>query len=457
MQHWFTSVIKPVVYKLQSKIKLVDSTQSPEEVVREIQSKALIQKVINALPFQATCYQKGLFQKKELYGNTLPVKFEFEKNNAVKFTEDVVLNFIDKNSFEIVQNDTLTHVFFNKPVRFPFAGFKATAGPSFNPGTSQLLVRFNAGADLLEYYAHNLHVTTNPDKSIGLSLIATNPRKGADFLNELIKIVNSPVIIPAEQINPAGAVRNVKLQKLNKELIILNHQADKLKSEQATVVSRDTTPAVKNVLPAKDNIQLTILTAIKPYAESPVAQFALIPYEYEVNDDVLKKAIIAFNGVQLEKQHALQRPEIPAPDVTALNNKLISLKKEILSRINAGENEASPGFRTQAFTNVSADNNAFKDSLSRIKKLIRLKQQQYYTLFQSSSVKIKPAEKRTRFIVTEWPDQSALPHSQVLTVLFLALAAGISLPISIISINYLFSSATAIKNDKRISIEMKRL
>ncbi len=272
-------IFAPATYKITTRVVL-NNNQSPEEVINNIKSKVLVQKVINQLPLLISYYYKGRSKETEIPQDSLPIKFIFSKKPADDSSAKIKVTVVDNRQYKILEDKTYMPFFFNQRVDFySFAKFKVIKGPAFNTHIKPVILKINNANELLEEYYGNLDAEFVDDnhKIIELSLITSSLKKGKNFLDKLVEVYNISYNIA----NVPGKIRinrSGNIQEISDELTILKAKAEMFKDQKTSAnvgVTNDSLSKINSLIKYK---QLEYSNLLKKKIE-PIGTVTTTPIE----------------------------------------------------------------------------------------------------------------------------------------------------------------------------------
>jgi len=448
----------PGKYNVSSKIAFTNNSLT----IDAIKSKDLVQKTLNQLPFQVSYYHKGFFKRSEVYGDFLPLKLTFSKTNAVDSATEVTAKVMDGQSYEINYKDTITTFAFNEAVSYPFAKFTGVKGDPFPDDADPLIVRFNDPNKLLEEYYGNLAVKplNGDDKSAEISILASTPEKGVDFLNKLIAISNahtSNTSAPAP-IAVAATDNKIGLQKIGNNIAALKARVKFFQSKEIELSAKELhRSSVQTTVKKPSTLQLKVLDAIQPYAKSSVNQFVQIPDSYQVEDKGLEKLIGQFNKTEMDKQRTLQDSQANRNKIIDLNKQIASLKISILQKIDDNRSGAKVPKALPATTSTLTSSK-FHDSITNINAQLASQQKAYDALLNSRPVNnTAPVISKNRITVIEKPGDNISDYPNTALVYLFAVLAGLIIPLSFPYFKYLNFTVNKKINLEKIGTRIEEL
>ena len=414
----------PAKYEVSARVAV--RGQQPLEILNDIKSKKLIGGVISKLQLTVSYYKDVVFKKRELYGDSLAVRFILL--SGINAPAEITVKILSNDEYEINRDDTLEDVAFNKPETYSFARFTVVKGPAFKINGKPMIVKFNSEGSVVKDFERNLDAkgVKNKEGYIDLSIKTNSIAKGKDFLkvlgNALSAVENKPVFLAAKNNNTD------KLDLLNGQLHALQIKAAGLRKRQVLLANnkKEHTVSVKRNYTQK-SLQEQVLEVIKPYADANVVQFVQIPYSNEISDKNLASLVNNFNQLQIDKQRALLGASNTNKVIPGYNAQLGKLKANMVQRINEDlENMHRSPVLANSTTSVAGN---MLDSINTIDKLVKSKELEYrHYLFNKPAFvnPVNPTIDKESIINTEQP---VAIYPKKAYIFILALFAGLTLPV----------------------------
>jgi hypothetical protein len=457
-------------YNLRMEVSISGDWESPGIAINELRSNDAIEKTVKSLGFQVSYYRKGAFTTKEIYGDSLPVKFILGKSSTYDSPTEITINLINDRVCRIDQNNVLTDVPLYHPVKYDSLNYTIVKGPAFKPIQPPLTVKLTPYIDLVEHFSKNLEAKILSDDSFELSLNMNNAQKGQDFLNKLVEVVNAEHAKTSLLTKPRDIDTSL-LIKLNDSITYYIAMADRFREQQAILNNikkprqmpkPKPKPAPAQIpLTEKERTGLNTLTTIKSYTLKPNDRFVLIPDDYHVNDNRIEALIQNFNKAQLNKQHVMQDSDNADASVYAFKLEINSIKEALVNSITAKEQKIRAAHRLRedqqpkvieqpkpveqpkeveqpkdSKSIASFLSLQLNDSIAQINAIIKSKKQQYKRLLYGSGIQ----NSGPRLTITEKSTMRESMVSKSLLVYLFALLAGLLLPVLLLTINRYLTS-----------------
>ncbi len=420
-------IFTPVTYKVATRI-VVKSNQEPGQIIKDVKSKELLQKVINQLPLKVAYFKKEKSKDVNISKDALPVQFVLSENTHVNSSAELKIFVVNNQQYKILKDKVFMYFLFDEPVDFySFAKFKIVKGSGFKINAGPSIIRVYSDRQLLQQYGDNLDakLVGGTHKSIELSLTGSSLKNGQIFLDKLVKVYNESNHVGSSS-NNVPEINPAYIEKISDDLAVLKAKTEEFKKQQSVIVNGKNGNPDKE-LKGKGNTQLlNVLSAIEPYAKRSANQFVLIPYGDEVKDSGLQTLINQFNSIQLERQHVIQQSKADNSEIVVLNTQILTLKQQIIEKITVNKNELSGNQRSSSTTIA-----AISDSILKITKLLNSKQQEYNTLLKAQAGKIEAAPAKPSEAVIEKSDENVITYPKSGYVYLFAFLIGVVLPLII--------------------------
>jgi hypothetical protein len=422
---WFYADSTYPQYKVSAKIAL--KGVSTESAISGLKSKGLIKKAIDQLPLQVKFYNTNS-PKKELYGDSLPVKFVFGGLDSVNTETSLELAISGDDQFTLTNNDTVSYHKFNDLVNESYGKFTVIKTPFFKSRDQTLTVKLNESAQVLNQFYNSVRVEPDSrDNVITVSTLAGTSQKGVDFLNALLEVYatanpgkagapsNPPVIYNTRQITENIDVLKAKAATLDREI-------SKLKEENQGHKSMPRANA------RVDETQRKIYEAIRPYMKKPINQFVQVPYVDEIENPDLNDEVNEYNETELSKQRLLASAPGGNALIDSANKKLMMLQSDIFEKI-SGSAVSRNSYTTSSSDNASNVRIRIKeDSLNHLNKKIQAETHKYAAI-KATSVKPNTTASSPPLVMIEKPEDNIeyIPTNELMIYGMALLAAAIIL------------------------------
>lgn len=351
--YFYMHIINPV-YEVSATILVKDDKKSPEDkpVVPELEqttspknaeaeieilrSKNLVSKVVNQLQLWTTYTLDQSIRTEDLY-ESAPFKFEMVQKGDLTRSQQLKVRIKDKNSFEVEnQGGHKQTVAFNTPVKSTFGiwmlkptdfldqyvGSKITIGV-----TDPELVSNNYIKSL------DVHLLDKLAPTIGIFTEDEVPKRGKDFLNNLIKAYND-ASIAEEKRKTKGTIDFIdrRLDSLSGQLSHSESQVQGYRASQGLADLSSQTKAYLESVNAGEqklndvNVQLNAVNTIEQYVNSNADN---PPATIGISDPTLTNLVDKLSQLQLKKTALLATTPENNPMFDPINKQIASTKGAI--------------------------------------------------------------------------------------------------------------------------------
>ena len=132
----YTATLYPQ-YKVTTVIAL--NGPSPVAVSNDIRSKRLVKVVLDQGPFRTSFYN-AKFPKKEVYGDSVPVKFVFGRESNENVEATIAVDVTDSRQFTLTHVDTVEYHKFNEPISESYGKFTVLRNVGYNSASRHFLL-----------------------------------------------------------------------------------------------------------------------------------------------------------------------------------------------------------------------------------------------------------------------------------------------------------------------------
>lgn len=453
-----------------------------------MKSRAIASQALQQLNFDVEYYQKGTFIYTELY-NKIPIKLEADWNH-MQYTNGLIkvtwsnnrtfqLDYIDdqytqiipgeEKSFTVGKPELSKKTFaFNEWVELPFTRFRIQSVTRENQGT--LYVNLRDRESLLKQYTGDNFQVASADKLssiISLALETTQPQKGRDYLNALMR-----VFLDRELEEKNSIARNT-INFIDTQLLgisdSLSESQIRLQNFRSQNRTNDLSLETNTIYEELARLEQERAEEIfkKNYYESLQAYMVreeytdlVVPSGIGIDDPVLNKLISDLLSLQADKSRLLASQTESSPMVQEVNRKIKSQNasiKEVLSNVLRNADLVITDLQKR-ISKIEAQFGKLpqtEQQLVNIKRSYSLNENIYTFLIQRrAEAAILLASNKPSNKISEPPVLTFEPMKlKPLLNYFLALMLGFLLPVGGIFIHDLFS--VKIKDVKEIEQRLK--
>ena len=419
----YTNSVSPQ-YKATATIRLQGI--SDQEAISGLKSRYLVQKALSQLPFRVNYYDPKS-HRREINADSLPVKFVFEHFNNVDEGTSIGFDVVNNNQFTLTNGDTIAYEEFGKTLNEFYGKFKVIHRPGDNYKNASFLFSFTDPVHLLDDYYNNLHVEPGDHgKTLAVSVLSGNPKKGAEFINKLLRLYGAAK--PGVLVTTTVAQKDDPA-KINKQIAALREKAARFRRHISWLSEKPKKAGVDSErMSAYNSKQFDLFKVMIPYIKKPAEEFVQVPHVDEVYDVELRHELNNYNAMQLHKQHLLASPEQNNVRIDTLDKKLMYLQSQIVENIAFLQQQHSPEAIPHA--NHTALLKLKQDSLANLEKEINAEKRRYAAAKVNTVKKITTAA-GPRLTIIDKPENN-IEYITVDSFLFYAIAflAGILVPVA---------------------------
>jgi len=353
-----------------SSLDLSGSKKVIENEIEILKSRTLAKEVIRKLDLYAEVTVKGKIRDDVAYKGS-PLRFHFLEPDSIKGDEYTILSmkydvahkrvFLNGNSYPLY--DTV-YTTWGKMVITP------KPGAQVDVRNKQYTLRI-AGEKVLTGMMQNalqVDPTTKAGTIIGLGYNDSDPDRGEDILNELIRAYNNASIEDKNRTS-ANTMNFVdsRLRVVTQELNQVESQVANFKqregivdlTEQSKIFLESVSGNDKKI--AEADMQLSVLDSIEGYLTSAKEDDALVPATLGLTDPVLLDLISKLSDVELQLQRLKKTTGENSPLLESLTRQRAQLKPSVLQNVrNLRANLVASKLR------VEADNQRYSGMLTGV-------------------------------------------------------------------------------------------
>lgn len=326
-----------------SDLNMFQTVKTVDNEIEILRSRDLISKVLQDLELQTSYIQKSGFRKKELYGETLPIKVEIAELQKGAYVRDIEISSINENLFRLTDSSINIVAAYNKPIKTGNYTIRINKGPAYSTYYETIGIKFKDLYKLTELYSMLKLQIVPVVKDANTIVVSVNdniPQRGLDFLNQLIENYNINNV-KNKNIISQNTIKFIddRLNYLVNDLTGAEQNVESFKQQnQVTDLAFDAQlNAARSVeydqLLAESNIQLSLIQSIESYFKNNPPQGSLAPSAMGLQDPLLNTMIGKFNDLQLERNRMLRTANAENPLVLNIDNQIASLKGNILENL----------------------------------------------------------------------------------------------------------------------------
>lgn len=427
-----------------SSLDLSSSKKVIENEIEILKSRTLAKAVIRNLNLYAEVTVKGKIRDDVAYRNS-PVRFKFLEPDSINGNEYTILPMVYDAAHKKVKIGNESYPLYDT-VYTTWGKVVITPKPGAQVDTrgKEYTLRI-AGEKMLAGMIQNgmqVDPTTKAGTIIGLGYSDSDPDRGEDILNELIKVYNNASIEDKNRTsaNTMNFVDN-RLKVVTQELNQVEGQVANFKkqegivdlSEQGKLYLASVSANDKTI--AESNMQLSVLDSIEYYLNSAKENETMVPATLGLSDPVLLDLVAKLSDVEMQLQRLKKTTGENSPLLESLTRQRAQLKPGIIQNIRNLRSNLEAGK-----LKVEADNQRYAGILSAVpqkeKAFLEVSRQQeiknnIYTFLlqkrEETAVASAAAVSDSRLVdaaeATPWPISPKKPI--VLGIAVLAALAGV--------------------------------
>jgi len=327
----------------KSALPELDQTSSPKNAEAEIEiirSKNLVTKVVDTLQLWAVYKYKNGLKTQDLY-ETAPFKFVMEQKAGMIPSQNVDILIKDAHSFMVKNLSGQDQVVsFNSPVKSAFGTWtlKPTSFLDQYVG-AKIVIGISDPQNVANDYLKGLdaHLLDKQAPTIGLFVTDEVPKRGQDFLNNLIKVYNDAAAFEQKKKTKSTIdFIDHRLSSLTGELGSAEKSVEGYRSSQGITDISSQTQAYLENSQANDsklndvNVQLNIINGIEDYVNSASEN---APSTMGISDPALNSLVEKLSQLQLKKSALLATTPENNPLFEPINKQIALTKDAIKANI----------------------------------------------------------------------------------------------------------------------------
>ena len=358
--------------QMMESLNQLSSKKIVENEIEVIQSRKLMDQVINKLDLYAPVYEKKRFRSVSAY-LTSPVAVIASAPDSLNYFKKIDLQLINNNQ-EVVLNDTF-HYPVNQMVQTRFGRLEFVANPKFNPAqpgprATNLFFSLVNPKDVVTGMLSSLKVESASKLSSIISLTYRDdvPKRAEDILNNLIKTYR------LSEIEEKDALAKNTLDFVNQQLASVGHDLDSIERKVqryksgtgAVDISTQGQLYLQNVSNNDQKLseyqtQLSVLNQVQKFVANNENGGEIVPSTLGVTDAQLSQLLDKLNNSELEYEKLKKTVGENNPNLVVLRDQINKLKPSILQNIQSQKQNL-----TAAQQNVSQTNGNYNAILQEV-------------------------------------------------------------------------------------------
>lgn len=429
--------------------------------VEILQSRTLIEKVVEELDLYISYAAKSSFHDIELYKSS-PVKVWITPEEAQKLPAPAYINLTLQPGNKLNVKITIGEQEYSKQFdKLPALLTTPSGTFSFTPADStiakseqKIMATVSSPRSVAGSYrgALSIEPTSKSTTIAQISVKSTHTQRGMDFINKLVEIYNRDAnddknevaTKTSEFIDERINIINGELGTTEQELETFKRDAGltDLKSDAQLALSENSEYEKKR---AENSTQLRLVQFLASYANNPDHAYEVLPVNVGLTDTGLTELINRYNEMLLERKRLLRSSQENNPVVVNLDASIRAMRSNVLTTINSVQ-------RGLAITQADLERQAGKyagritNAPGQERQLVSISRQQeikaglYLMLLQKreeNAITLASTANNARIVDEALAD--AIPVSPKGKMIYLvALILGVALPVAVIYIIELF-------------------
>ncbi len=421
-----------------------------ENEIETLQSRTLVQKVVDNLNLTVAYFKKGKIHENEEIYQTSPIKVTAKELNPLAYQGLMSIRILDKNKYELMDEEgqPIAQYMFNRAIQNDYGNFTVSLIDSlYKPTENVVKVAFYDNDDITQQYQSAIKVVLQNQKStvLQLSMETPIPAKGKAVLRELLNQYTSSSASARNQ-EAATTLKFIddRLKLITGELGNVEKNVESYKSDQGITdlsaegnlflgAVRDNDARLNDI-----GIQLRVLDGVESYLKSSSSGVA--PATSMVNDPVLSGLLGKLSELETQEEKYSQTTQPDNPYRKTVTAQIASTKSAIKDYV---KNQRQNLVITQK--GLNQQNNRISSSMRTIprkeREYVNIKRQQaikeslYILLLQKKEeTAISYASSVMNIQIMDYPYSSPYPIKPNRSSIFmLAFFAGLLIPAGLIS------------------------
>jgi capsular exopolysaccharide synthesis family protein len=351
--------------KLMESLNMINAKKIIENEIEVLQSRPIIDNVVNKLHLYAPVFQESKFNSLSAYQEA-PLTIEsFNPGLVKKVKEKLYLKYDSLNGIVFINNQPIGPI--NEWLTTTYGKFKFSPNEKYNISNNQYPYYFNLleVKEAAENLLRNLKVTASNKLSsvINLSYRDYKTNLAEDVLNELIIAYNNEAITEKN----ALAIKTLSLieERLNivgGDLSAIEQKIQQYKAgSEAVDISTQGQLFLQNVS-ANDqklsdvNMQLSVINQLENHILTNNSNVGISPSTLGVSDPTLSQLLNSLNTAELEREKLKKTVAENNPLLVSVTDQINKIKPNIIDNIQSQRNNLEANKKYLAATNSRYSN-----------------------------------------------------------------------------------------------------
>ena len=351
--------------KLMESLNMINAKKIIENEIEVLQSRPLIDNVVNKLHLYAPVFQETKFNSLSAYQEA-PLTIEsFNPGLVKKVKEKLYLKYNSLNGIVFINNQPIGPI--NEWLTTTYGKFKFSPNEKYNISNNQYPYYFNLleVKEAAENLLGNLKVTASNKLSsvINLSYKDYKTNLAEDVLNELIIAYNN------EAITEKNALAKKTLSLIEERLNIVGGDLSAIEQKiqqykagsEAVDISTQGQLFLQNVS-ANDqklsdvNMQLSVINQLENHIQTNNSNVGISPSTLGVSDPTLSQLLNSLNIAELEREKLKKTVAENNPLLVSVTDQINKIKPNIIDNIQSQRNNLEANKKYLAATNSRYSN-----------------------------------------------------------------------------------------------------
>lgn len=427
-----------------------------------LQSRVLMNRVVNNLHLYASIYDhKGLSQK-SAYAN-IPFLIEAKAPEMLSKAANIPLEF-DNASNKVRVNDKILPI--GAWMNFPFGTIrivKKTNKVSVNQKNRKFYFSLNKPTIVAADLVKSLEVSTISKLSTGIALLikTDDPKKGEDILNELLKVYLL-ASVENENLLASNTLTFIeeRLRNVESDLDSIERKIQQFRSSQGVIdLSQQGRIYLESVADndrriGEINTQLAVLNQVEQYLNTQGRERGVVPTTLGIDDPVLAQLLQRLNELELQSTNRRTKTGDNNPIVTAVENEIRKIRPDIRNIVNNQKSRLLASRQSLSST-LNRLNSNIKNIPQQERELLEISRQQNvkrelysFLLQRREEAALSTAANIADNRVVDWADADVATSSPLkIIIVVISIVLAIALGVAYVLIKEALSSKVLFRKE----------